>query len=116
MGFKRTIEDFACDNCGAGNRGDGYTNHCTRCLHSKHVDIEPGDRAATCHGLMVPVEVHVQRDRWTLVHRCVACGYEQRCRTATGDDIAAVLAVARAGPGPRGVPRQARRRPDRDAS
>ena len=94
MGFKRTVEDFTCLHCGAANRGDGYTNHCSRCLHSRHVDVEPGDRAAGCGGLMEPVEVHVRGDRVTLVHRCVACGHVHRCRTSPGDDWDAVVGLA----------------------
>ena len=27
-------------------KGNGYTNHCPKCLWSKHVDINPGDRGA----------------------------------------------------------------------
>jgi RNHCP domain len=100
MGFTRTVEDFTCAHCGTVNRGNGYTNHCRRCLHSTHVDVEPGDRAADCGGLMAPVEVHVQGDRTTLVHRCLACGHEHRCRTSPSDDMEAVLAVARARPLP----------------
>ncbi|MFA6992594.1 MAG: RNHCP domain-containing protein, partial [Candidatus Gracilibacteria bacterium] len=37
--FSRTIEDFVCEKCGAKVKGDGYTNHCPKCLWSKHVDI-----------------------------------------------------------------------------
>jgi hypothetical protein len=44
--FQRCKEDFRCGHCGHLERGDGYTNHCTACLWSAHVDIQPGDRAA----------------------------------------------------------------------
>ena len=50
--FQRCPEDFECGNCGHEIEGNGYTNHCTACLWSKHVDVNPGDRAADCHGLM----------------------------------------------------------------
>ncbi|MGZ4610681.1 MAG: RNHCP domain-containing protein [Actinomycetes bacterium] len=95
MGFKRTVEDFVCEHCGAPNRGDGYTNHCARCLHSKHVDVAPGDRAAECQGLMVPVDVLVERGRQVLLHRCVQCGTERRCRTSAADDMEAMTAIMR---------------------
>jgi hypothetical protein len=49
--FQRVIEDFECEHCGHLEEGNGYTNHCTSCLWSKHVDINPGDRAAECQGL-----------------------------------------------------------------
>jgi hypothetical protein len=96
MSFRRTVEDFTCEHCGSFNRGDGYTNHCTRCLHSKHVDDSPGDRAAGCHGDMAPVDVLLERGRHVLVHRCTRCGIERRCRTSPGDDRDAMDAVVRA--------------------
>ena len=111
MGFTRRVEDFTCVHCGALNRGDGYTNHCRRCLHSRHVDVEPGDRAADCGGLMEPVEVHVRADRVSLVHRCVDCGHRHRCRVSAGDDMDAVLAIARARPLPGEVAPARPRRP-----
>lgn len=36
--FTRVIEDFICENCGTEVKGNGYTNHCPKCLWSKHVD------------------------------------------------------------------------------
>ena len=39
--FKRKKENFVCENCGAEVKGDGFTNHCPKCLYSKHVDIFP---------------------------------------------------------------------------
>jgi hypothetical protein len=95
MGFKRTVEDFVCEHCGALIHGDGYTNHCSRCLHSKHVDIDPGDRAAECRGLMVPVDVLVERGDRVLVHRCATCGAERRCRTAAEDDVDVMNEIVR---------------------
>ena len=50
--FFEIDEEFICENCGKHVPKLGYTcrNHCPYCLHSKHVDINPGDRAETCHG------------------------------------------------------------------
>lgn len=96
MGFRRTVEDFVCEHCGAVNHGDGYTNHCSRCLHSKHVDLAPGDREAECQGLMVPVDVLVERGSQVLVHRCATCGVERRCRTSPADDVGVMTDIMRA--------------------
>jgi hypothetical protein len=96
MGFRRTVEDFVCENCGVVTRGDGYTNHCPRCLHSKHVDVSPGDRDARCGGLMVPVDVLVERGSRVLVHRCARCGVERRCRAAPADDVERMHEIVRA--------------------
>ena len=55
--FVRRREDFVCEHCGTKVVGDGYTNHCPKCLWSKHVDIMPGDRAEDCQGLMRPIDI-----------------------------------------------------------
>ena len=52
-------EAFTCRCCGRLVTPDGaasaHRNHCPNCLTSLHVDVEPGDRAADCGGLMEPV-------------------------------------------------------------
>ena len=55
--FQKNVEDFVCGNCGGEVVGNGYTNHCPKCLWSKHVDINPGDRAEKCGGMMKPISV-----------------------------------------------------------
>jgi hypothetical protein len=91
--FTRTTEDFTCLVCGHPVTGDGYTNHCPSCLWSRHVDVHPGDRSATCRGLMAPVGLDTTGGRLTLEHRCQDCGHTRRNRVDEGDDEAAVLAL-----------------------
>ena len=45
--FTEIDEEFTCENCGKHVPKLGYScrNHCPYCLHSKHVDVNPGDRA-----------------------------------------------------------------------
>ncbi len=93
--FQRRIEDFTCEHCGTSVQGNGYTNHCPRCLWSKHVDINPGDRAAACQGAMEPKAIEVKGAEYTIVHRCVTCGYERKNRSVANDDFEAILAVAK---------------------
>lgn len=117
MAFLRTVEDFVCEHCGATNRGDGYTNHCRHCLHSKHVDVDPGDRDESCHGLMVPIRVEMTSARTAVVHRCRRCAAERRCRVGARDDRDTLAAVAQAAaeaatagpPAATRLPRQRRR-------
>ena len=78
MSFTRTIENFICERCGAEVKGTGYTNHCPKCLWSKHVDIEPGDRAATCFGLMEPISVVQEHGEYKITHTCTVCGFTRR--------------------------------------
>jgi hypothetical protein len=86
--FQRRIEDFTCLHCMEEITGDGYTNHCPHCLHSKHVDINPGDRAADCDALMVPVRSrNDSRKGFMILHRCISCGHEKWNRAGRDDNI-----------------------------
>jgi DNA-directed RNA polymerase subunit RPC12/RpoP len=78
MSFIKNKEDFICENCGFKIIGNGYTNHCSRCLFSKHVDIEPGDRLNSCNGLMEPVYVsYTNKDKY-VINKCLKCSLEKR--------------------------------------
>ena len=72
--FTRTIENFICEKCDFSVLGTGYTNHCPNCLWSKHVDINPGDRLATCGGMMEPIGVTVKSRNYAIMHKCTKCG------------------------------------------
>lgn len=94
MSFKRTVEDFTCEHCGTEVQGDGYTNHCPKCLWSKHVDMHPGDRAAACGGLMKPIRLEGASPDYVLIHRCERCGLERSNKVGKNDDREAVLGLA----------------------
>jgi len=90
--FIKKVEDFTCDHCGRQVVGTGYTNHCPKCLYSKHVDLEvPGDRASTCRGLMKPVGVLVKADTKTITHQCLKCGKVMKNKTAEEDSFEEIL-------------------------
>ena len=92
--FQKKIEDFICENCAAAVKVDGYTNHCPACLYSKDVDVNPGDRAANCGGMMPPVSVMAKGNGYVILHRCVKCGKERANRASAGDNFDAILKVA----------------------
>ena len=52
--FTEIDEEFICEHCGKKVTKLEYScrNHCPFCLYSKHLDINPGDRAEKCHGLL----------------------------------------------------------------
>jgi len=93
MSFTKRVEDFICEHCGAAVYGNGYTNHCPKCLWSKHVDNDPGDRAATCGGLMEPIGVEGSTPQYRIVHRCIKCGKTTRVTTSPNDEEKALLAL-----------------------
>ena len=89
--FKRNIENFVCEHCGAHVIGNGYTNHCPKCLWSKHVDVHPGDRAAICGGLMAPKDIETKSGEFEVLHHCVTCGHQKRNKTALNDNVEGYL-------------------------
>ena len=74
MNFIRRVEDFTCEHCKAEVKGTGYTNHCPKCLWSKHVDVMPGDRAEACGGMMEPVALEGGTPHYRIRHECKTCG------------------------------------------
>ncbi len=92
--FSKCVEDFTCDFCGQVVQGDGYTNHCPKCLCSKHVDINPGDRQNPCHGLMVAVSYEIRNNAEWITHQCQKCGATMRKKTAPKDARLALLSLS----------------------
>lgn len=92
--FQRTVEDFVCEHCGAQVSGNGYTNHCPRCLWGKHVDVNPGDRAETCGGMMEPLALEGSSPDYKILHRCTRCRAERRISVSLDDDADAILHLA----------------------
>ncbi len=73
--FQKKKEDFSCSNCGFLVKGDGFTNHCSQCFFSKHVDIFPGDRLENCGGKMEVTDiVSSKRGKYIIEHKCLKCG------------------------------------------
>ena len=95
MTFTRTKEDFICEHCGEKVKGNGYTNHCSKCLWGKHVDIEPGDRAEECRGMMEPVGAELVGGKFVLTHTCVKCGIVRRNKDAVLDDKGVILEIVK---------------------
>jgi hypothetical protein len=57
-------------------------------LWSVHVDVYPGDRAASCRALMRPVGVLYERGEFIVVHECTDCAALRRNRASPHDDLA----------------------------
>jgi len=92
--FIRNVENFICEQCGAPVTGTGYTDHCPCCLWSKHVDVDPGDRAATCGGMMRPTGITGIADHYMIQYRCETCGYTKQNKVQNEDDHDAIIRVA----------------------
>jgi hypothetical protein len=75
---------FRCYHCKRfvvinGSMGTANRNHCNLCLWSKHVDINKGDRLATCQGGMEPIGLTLKHEgcgkvgEIMLIHLCCSC-------------------------------------------
>lgn len=92
-------ESFTCKYCGRlvtpGEAGTDHRNHCPYCLHSLHLDIEPGDQEADCGGIMEPVAVWVRKHgEWAIIHRCKRCGQLSSNRIAADDSPLLLMSIA----------------------
>jgi len=92
--FTRKKENFICEVCGLEVCGNGYTNHCPRCLSSKHVDIHPGDRACTCKGIMLATGFELKHGQEYIIHTCTVCGHTRPNKVDPKDEREAVMALA----------------------
>lgn len=91
--FQRKIEDFICEHCGQSVKGTGYTDHCPECLWSKHVDINPGDRAADCQGAMEPIDVEIKGGEKIIYYQCQRCGFKHRVKATSEDSLEAMITL-----------------------
>ena len=79
----------------AAGAGSSHRNHCPNCLSSLHLDIEPGDRASDCGGIMDAVGVWVrQNGEWAVIHRCRRCGHLSANRVAADDNPMKLMSIA----------------------
>lgn len=88
--FVKKDENFKCENCGKNVKKLGYTSrdHCPYCLYSKHVDINPGDRAEMCHGKLRPVGLEISNKKgYIIIFKCEKCGRIRRNKSAQDDDM-----------------------------
>ena len=92
--FAKNDSGFICGNCGKQVPPLGYSsrNHCPYCLYSRHLDVNPGDRASDCGGLMRPSQVtsHPKKG-FVITHKCVVCGSERNNKMQADDDTALLI-------------------------
>lgn len=92
--FTEIDEEFECDNCGKLVPKLGYScrNHCPYCLHSKHVDKNPGDRQEKCHGDLEPVGLEINGKKgYVIVFKCKKCGAIRKNKMAKDDNMDLVI-------------------------
>ncbi len=93
--FQRKIEDFQCEKCDFSVKGNGFTDHCPKCLWGKHVDINPGDREEKCGGAMRPVSVEKTNRGFDIIYRCERCLKITRNKSAKDDDFDVLVRISK---------------------
>lgn len=95
--FTKIDEEFICENCGKKVPKLGYTcrNHCPYCLYSKHLDINPGDRAEDCHGILEPVGLETSSKKgYVIIFKCKKCGEIRKNKVAEDDDMDKIIELS----------------------
>ncbi len=94
--FTKIDEQFKCENCGNVVEKLGYTcrDHCNKCLFSKHVDKNPGDRDEMCHGLLEPIDVEINSKKgYVIIYKCQKCGMIRKNKVANDDDLEVIYKI-----------------------
>ena len=94
--FKMIDESFICNVCKNEVKPLGYTarDHCPYCLSSIHVDINPGDRACTCHGTLIPIGIEKFKSTYKIIYKCEKCGMIKRNIMASDDNMDKIIELS----------------------
>ncbi len=93
--FKMIDVAFTCRNCNYEVTTLGYTarDHCPKCLYSIHIDNNPGDRANTCLGDLIPINIEKYKDTFKIIYKCNNCGVIKKNIMANDDDYDTILKI-----------------------
>lgn len=91
--FNMINESFVCENCKKEvNKADKTArDHCPHCLYSKHVDINPGDRANNCQGLLKPISVEKFKNTYKIIYKCEKCNVIHKNIMALDDNMDLII-------------------------
>ena len=95
--FFKNDNEFICEHCGKKVEKLNYTtrDHCPYCLYSKHVDINPGDRANECKGLLKPIGIEKFKDTYKILYKCEKCHQEHKNIIANDDDMDMIIEISK---------------------
>lgn len=96
--FIEIDEPFICEVCGENVSTLGYTcrDHCPKCLCSKHVDKDPGDRLENCKGILRPIGLENNSKKgYSIIYKCEKCGAIRKNKMASDDDFELMLDIVK---------------------
>ncbi len=94
--FNMIDEEFICEHCHKQVPKLNYTarDHCPYCLYSKHLDINPGDRACTCQGLLEPIGIEKYKNTYKIIYKCQNCHILHKNIVAQDDNINTIIKLS----------------------
>ncbi|MDD2377607.1 MAG: RNHCP domain-containing protein [Bacilli bacterium] len=94
--FTMRDENFTCEKCLKEVTTLKYTarDHCPYCLHSKHVDINPGDRDNDCKGLLIPIGIEKFKDTYKIIYQCEKCKEIHKNIMANDDNMNLIIELS----------------------
>lgn len=95
--FSKNDEEFICNNCKRFVEKLSYTSrdHCPYCLHSVHIDNNPGDRSCSCLGDLVPIGVEKSKNGlYKIIYKCDKCKIIKKNIQAVDDDINEIIKIS----------------------
>lgn len=101
MTAKRFIKNdsgFTCINCGVSVPPLKTTSrdHCSNCLYSLHVDVNPGDRANSCKGTLEPISIIPDSKKGYIIEfKCKQCKATVRNKAASDDNFKEMLKICK---------------------
>ena len=95
--FKVLDETFICENCDNSVKKLNYScrNHCNFCLHSKHIDINPGDRLNTCKGILKPIGIENFKKTYKIIFKCLKCNEIKKNIVAKDDNYDLIINLSK---------------------
>ena len=94
--FTMKDEEFVCKNCGMRVDALKYTarDHCNHCLCSLHVDVLPGDRKNSCHGILRPIGIEKFKDTFKIIYKCDKCKELHKNIMANDDNMDLIIELS----------------------
>lgn len=94
--FNMIDESFICEKCNKIVEKLKYSarDHCPYCLYSKHVDINPGDRANECKGLLKPIGIEKFKNSYKIIYKCEKCNQFHKNVIAADDNFDLIVELS----------------------
>jgi len=94
--FNMKDEEFICNYCHKKVSKLNYTarDHCPYCLKSIHIDINPGDRANSCLGCLIPIGIEKYKNTYKIIYRCDKCHKVHKNIMASDDNYDLIIKLS----------------------